>query len=85
MKDSSKGIGFYVLIIALVILFVYMFRNGFDTRMASYSYQRFEEALENKEISYVEIHPNEQVPTGQLLITLEDNDTRAGVQHEPDL
>ncbi len=75
MKDSSKGIGFYVLIIALVILFVYMFRNGFDTRMASYSYQRFEEALENKEISYVEIHPNEQVPTGQLLITLEDNDT----------
>lgn len=75
MKDSSKGIGFYVLIIALVILFVYMFRNGFDTRMASYSYQRFEEALENKEISYEEIHPNEQVPTGQLLITLEDNDT----------
>ena len=50
-----------------VVLFVYVFRNGFDTR-ETYTYRQFETALEAGNVARVDIHPNEQVPTGQLWV-----------------
>lgn len=67
MKKTSKGMGFYFLIMLAVVLFVYVFRNGFDTR-ETYTYRQFETALEAGNVARVDIHPNEQVPTGQLWI-----------------
>ena len=67
MKNTSKGMGFYFLIMLAVVLFVYVFRNGFDTR-ETYTYRQFETALEAGSVARVDIHPNEQVPTGQLWV-----------------
>lgn len=67
MKNTSKGLGFYFLIMLAVVLFVYVFRNGFDTR-ETYTYRQFETALEAGNVARVDIHPNEQVPTGQLWV-----------------
>lgn len=67
MKNTSKGMGFYFLIMLAVVLFVYVFRNGFDTR-ETYTYRQFETALETGNVARVDIHPNEQVPTGQLWV-----------------
>lgn len=67
MRDTSKGMGFYFLIILAVLLFVYVFRNGFETQQ-TYSYQLFEAAMDEGVVARVDIHPNEQVPTGQLWV-----------------
>ena len=67
MRDTSKGMGFYFLIILAVLLFVYVFRNGFETQQ-TYSYQLFEAAMDEGAVARVDIHPNEQVPTGQLWV-----------------
>jgi cell division protease FtsH len=67
LKNTSKGLGFYFLIMLAVVLFVYVFRNGFDTR-ETYTYRQFETALEAGNVARVDIHPNEQVPTGQLWV-----------------
>jgi len=71
LKNTSKGMGFYFLIMLAVVLFVYVFRNGFDTR-ETYTYRQFEAALKTGSVARVDIHPNEQVPTGQLWIYFSD-------------
>lgn len=71
MKETSKGVGFYFLIILAVVLFVYVFRNGFDTQ-ETYTYRQFETALEEGRVARVDIHPNEQVPTGQVWVYFSD-------------
>ena len=67
MRDTSKGVGFYFLIMLAVVLFVYVFRNGFETQ-ETYTYRQFETALEEGTVARVDIHPNAQVPTGQVWI-----------------
>ncbi|MEY8428107.1 ATP-dependent zinc metalloprotease FtsH [Lachnospiraceae bacterium 46-15] len=71
MRSTSKGAGFYLLILAAVLLFVFVFRNGFETQ-ERYTYGQFQKAVEDKQLARVDIHPNEQVPTGQLLLYFAD-------------
>ena len=71
MKETSKGMGFYFLIMLAVVVFVFIFRNGFDTR-ETYTYRQFEKALEMDRVARVDLHPNEQVPTGQLWVYFTD-------------
>jgi len=59
------------LILAAVLLFVFIFRNGFETQ-ERYTYGQFQKAVEDKQLARVDIHPNEQVPTGQLLLYFAD-------------
>lgn len=67
MNNASKGVRFYFLIMAAVLLFVFIFRNGFDTK-ETYTYREFETAVEEGIVERVDIHPNDKVPTGQLWI-----------------
>jgi cell division protease FtsH len=71
LRSTSKGAGFYLLILAAVLLFVFIFRNGFETQ-ERYTYGQFQKAVEDKQLARVDIHPNEQVPTGQLLLYFAD-------------
>ena len=59
------------MILAVVLLFVFIFRNGFETQ-ERYTYGQFQKAVEDKQLARVDIHPNEQVPTGQLLLYFAD-------------
>ncbi len=71
MKNTSKGVGFYALIALAVMLFVFIFRNGFDTQ-ETYTYWQFLNAIQDERVARVDIHPNEQVPTGQLVVYFTD-------------
>ncbi len=50
---------------------MFIFRNGFETQ-ERYTYGQFQKAVEDKQLARVDIHPNEQVPTGQLLLYFAD-------------
>ena len=71
MKNTSKGVGFYALIALAVVLIVFIFRNGFDTQ-ETYTYWQFLNAIQDERVARVDIHPNEQVPTGQLVVYFTD-------------
>ncbi len=73
MNRASKGAGFYFLLLAAIVLFVFAFRNELMPRNM-YSYQQFLQAVENKRVARVDIHPGEQVPTGQIWVYLRDHD-----------
>ena len=59
------------MLLAAVLLFVFIFSNGFETQ-ERYTYGQFQKAVEDKQLARVDIHPNEQVPTGQLLLYFAD-------------
>ena len=74
MNNTSKSLGFYMMIALAVLMLVFVFRNGFATQ-ETYTNQQFERAVAENEIARVDIHPNAQVPTGQLIIYFNGNQT----------
>jgi len=56
LNRASKGAGFYFLLLAAIVLFVFAFRNELMPRNM-YSYQQFLQAVENNRVARVDIHP----------------------------
>ncbi len=72
MKKQIRtgGIGFYVLILAIIFMAVYVsgaFKQGSDN---SYNIYQFEKDLGNGKVQSVEVFPNEEVPTGEVKVVL---------------
>lgn len=71
--NRARGAGFYFLLLAAIVLFVFAFRNELMPQ-DTYSYQQFLQAVEDNRVARVDIHPGEQVPAGQIWVYLRDND-----------
>ncbi len=74
MNRNSRGIGIYLMMLVLVVLFYFGIRDSFS-RADEITYQQFETALEDGKIGRVDIYPNTQVPTGSLTILMTDGKT----------
>lgn len=75
MNNKAKGIGGINLIACLLLLVsMYWFMGQTAEQEAAFSYYDFEAALEADEVSEVIIEPNKVVPTGTLVIKLENED-----------
>lgn len=72
MNKRFKGLGFYLVLIAVVLFISTLFNRDAMNADTDYSYKEFVNALEDKQITKVEIRQNEEVPTGELMITLKD-------------
>lgn len=75
MNKSTRGFGFYLLIVAIAVMLMYALRGGL-TQQQNWSYSAFEEAVEKDEVAAAEIHQNKQVPTGQIRVMLSDGSTK---------
>ncbi len=70
MRRQTKGIWIWVALVAVVVLafnYLSMSMQG----NGSYTYQQFEEALSDGQVVRAVIHPNSQVPTGEVVLLLE--------------
>ena len=77
MKKQIRtgGIGFYILILAIIFMAVYVsgaFKQSSDN---SYNIYQFEKDLGNGKIHSVEVFPNEEVPTGEVKVILNSKKT----------
>lgn len=75
MNKSTRGFGFYLLIVAIAVMLMYALRGGL-TQQQNWSYSAFEEAVAKDEVAAAEIHQNKQVPTGQIRVMLSDGSTK---------
>ena len=75
MKKQMKtgGIGFYILILAIIFVAVYVSGIFNQTSNSNYNIASFREDWSAGRINSVEILPNEEVPTGEIHILLSDN------------
>jgi cell division protease FtsH len=75
LNKSTRGFGFYLLIVAIAVMLMYALRGGL-TQQQNWSYSAFEEAVAKDEVAAAEIHQNKQVPTGQIRVMLSDGSTK---------
>lgn len=72
MKKNYRGFGFYVGLVLIVIFIWYMLDNNNAQTGTTYTYKQFTQDLESDRISGAEIVQNEEVPTGTVVVTLND-------------
>ena len=67
-----KGYGFFILMAVIILIAALSgdFMSGWNRE--NYSYMQFQEDLSDKKIASVAIEQNEQVPTGEVVITMKD-------------
>lgn len=73
MRKQMKGYGFYFIILLIVLATLYLSNNIDIKGPDEYSISQFEKDIENNKIKHVEIHPNVEVPTGEITVITEDD------------
>lgn len=76
MRKQMKGYGFYLIILAIIIMTVYVSDNFNIGNNDEYSETRLIEDIKSGRVKSVDIYQNEEVPTGEIKISLVDQDKR---------
>ena len=73
MKNSNgtRSILVYFLIIAAIVM-IFMAFTGRNKQANSYTHEDLIKDIKENRITGIEIHPNSEVPTGSLIVTLKD-------------
>lgn len=74
MRKQMKGYGWYIIILLIVIATFYISNNIELNDQGEYSYSQFVKDIDNGQIKAVDIYPNEEVPTGEVTVTLKNDD-----------
>lgn len=76
MKKQVKGLGFYFLILAIIVAAMYFSGNTSAKNSSSYTRTSFLEDIYNQKanILKIQIYPNEEVPTGEVVVTYKEGE-----------
>ncbi len=77
MRKRMKGYGFYLVILAIVLLTVYISNSINYGNNNNYTFIDFKKDIEAGNIRFIEIIPNEEVPTGEVRVILNDSGEKA--------
>lgn len=76
MKPKQRrgigGIGFYIILLIVIFFFWYYFTG---TSKSNYSLEQLDKAVSDEQVSSVTVHQNAQVPTGEVIVRLKDDNT----------
>ncbi len=76
-KQLKSGIGFYILIFAVIALAMYVTDRRNDMENVNYTQQQFEQDLANDKVKEIYVSQNQEVPTGTVNVTLKDETTKS--------
>ncbi|NLJ96263.1 MAG: ATP-dependent zinc metalloprotease FtsH [Clostridiales bacterium] len=71
-----KGYGFYLVVLAIIVLTIYLSDNFEISNEDAYTYARFVKDVDEERVSYVDIYPNEEVNTGEVRVKFTNQDQR---------
>lgn len=79
MKNQIRtgGLGFYILVIAIIFVAVYISSEMGDAAKDGYNINTFRQEIAQDKIESVEIYPNQETPTGEVSITYQDDTSRS--------
>ena len=77
MRRSMKGYGFYIVILAIILLTVYLSDGMKTSSSGNYEYSDYLADLEAGNIRSVEIYQNEEVPTGEVEVYTNEGRVRS--------
>ncbi len=76
MRKQMKGYGFYLIILAIIIMTLYVSDNFSTSNKDEYSEAQLIEDIKADRVQSVEIYQNQEVPTGEIKISLVDQDKK---------
>lgn len=76
MNKGNKGFGFYILLIALFLFMVLIWREMWTDREEYITYLEFTESLESDQIMSINIVQNAEVPTGVIEMVLRNGEEK---------
>jgi len=76
VRKQMKGYGFYLIILAIIFLTVFLSDSFEFNNQNAYTRARFSQDVEAGRVSYVDIHPNVEVYTGEITVRFTDQEQR---------
>ncbi len=76
MNKGNKGFGFYILLIALFLFMVLIWREMWTDKEEYITYSEFIQSLDNDQIMSINIVQNEEVPTGIVEMMLRNGEEK---------
>lgn len=79
MKKQMRtgGLGFYILVIAIIFIAVYISGELGRNTKDGYNINTFQEEVDKDKISSVNIYPNQETPTGEVVVEYKDKSSRS--------
>ncbi len=77
MRKQMKGYGWYIIILLIVIVTFYISNNIELNSQDKYSPNQFASDIDNDQVKSVDIYPNEETPTGEIVVTLQDGSSKS--------
>lgn len=71
-KQKGPGFIFWLILIAIVFVIVYAIKTGSGNK-ENYTYEAFIDDIANGKVTGVDIYPNQEVPSGRIVVDLGDN------------
>ena len=75
MNRQWRGIGSYLVFFAVICMVLVFFENQMQGK-AMYTYEQYEQAIDDAEITSATITPNQETPTGTVTYTLKDGSVK---------
>ena len=75
MNRQWRGIGSYLMFFAVICMVLMFFENQMQGK-AMYTYEQYEQAIDNADITSATITPNQETPTGTVTYTLKDGSVK---------
>ena len=76
MRKQTRGIGTYIIILAIIVLVMFLSDNLYKMNRNNYNFESFSSDLNNKAITAVDIYQNQTAPTGEVEVTLGVNENK---------
>lgn len=73
----TGGLGFYILVIAIIFVAIYISSELGRGSNDGYNINTFQEEVKEGKIKSVDIYPNQETPTGEVVIAYSDNTSRS--------
>ena len=75
MNRQWRGIGSYLMFFAVICMVLMFFESQMQGK-AMYTYEQYEQAVDNADITSATITPNQETPTGTVTYTLKDGSVK---------
>ncbi len=76
MRKQTRGIGTYIIIVAIIVLVMFLSDNLYKMNHNNYNFENFSSDLANKTVTAVDLYQNQTAPTGEVEVTIGLNENK---------
>jgi len=76
VRKQTRGIGTYIIILAIIVLVMFLSDNLYKMNHNNYNFENFSSDLANKTVTAVDLYQNQTAPTGEVEVTIGLNENK---------